>query len=562
MTAGKVHDSSARRCRNDRGSVLPLVLVFVVVMGAVVAALAGYAAANLRFASVTEGRAYRLSAADAALRNATDQLRAGVAECLFTGQPVELPAVGAEFNGVDASVQCDSVAGVIDAPQLWAVVITGETVDPAHHLVKTAGGSGNKVIEGLTWLSRLDKTSGGVSVETGPSHALEIRNSSLVYYDDTTDPECTSVPASDPTGPIDLTGEVEFSPALIYRPVCTKTPWTNQPSFDDPPISSDLMLSNVNPPPDVTTYPGCVVYEPGTYIDASLPSAMGDDVYFQTGDYLFYSSSASVAQVDFQNADARAGSIDPALATIPEIDMTGSRCADAIDDDGPDAGGRYGVTFYLSGEAQILIDNNASLEIMPRLQSGQDRTANGVATRDLYVSIQSICDPTVFVPDSDGDSWCDTTDQSGAPIVAPITTFAGGVVPPSTLPGYVPRSAGPGLEIIYTAAGANKELVTHGHVYVPTGQVRFDNAAAPATDVRILGGLTVARIDIQVEPSATNFRLGTDTHPVDVEIVLTAAATLDGGTTRMQSVVDYRPNEDRVGDRVDIESWRVCAGAC
>lgn len=540
------HRPSTRRApRRDRGSVLPLVLVLVVTLGAVVVAMARYATANLRYSQVAEAHASRLSAADAALRNATDQLRAGAAECLFTGQPVVLPSATTDFAGVAASVECDSLSGSIDAATTWAVVITGQGVPSIQSLLPTDAGSNNKVIDGRVWMSRIDTSA---LQDIGPAHKVEIRNGPLVYYDPAAN--CTPVSAAS------IFTRVIFQPSLIYRPICVPTPWINQPSFDDPPISNDIvtMLGNgafLNPAPN-TTDPNCTVYSPGIY--TTMPN-ITDDSYFRTGDYYFappVGASAAASVISIQGDDVRAGSIDPSLAITPEISMASSPCADEIAADAGGVGGRYGATFYLGSTARINVDANASLEIMPRLQSGTDRTAtaSGVTRRD-YVSVQAICNPSsgVGLPDGDGDSWCDRTDQNGAAVVG---------LSPSTLAATVGTETGTtNRSIVYTAAGANKELVTHGRIYTPLQQVRFANAASPTTDVRVLGGVIVARLDIQVVPSATNFRIGVQTSPGTAEVVLTSTATKNGLTTSMEAVVGYRPTAS-VDDRIDIRSWRVC----
>lgn len=525
--------------RRDQGAVLPIVLIIVVVLGVVVGAIAQYATTSLSYARVTEERAYRLTASDSALRNAVDQIRAGAAECLFTGLPVDLPATATQFNGVSASVTCSSLNGGLDAQQLWAVVVTGEGLTAAQDLLTTSGGSNDKTIEGRVWISRVDAS----ALSIGASHVVEILNGPLVYFDSTN--PCTSIPAAS------LAGDIVFTPSIIHRPICTTVPWTDQPSFDDTPISTDIpaMLGNpafLNPPADTTTYPSCQVFSPGIY--TTMP-VVTSDTYFQTGDYYLETILPAANTLDFQNVNARAGAINPMIGTVPEIDMSASPCAPAITADSGGAGGRYGATFYLGGDSRIAVDNNASLEIMPRGQFGVDTTEAGSVSRGAYVSIQSICDPLAHV-DLSGDSWCDTADLTDTPVVGLLA---------SSLPPFVPAS-GPGsdADIVYTAAGANKELVTHGLIYVPTGQVRFANAAAPMTDVRILGGVASARLDIQVEPSATNFRIGVDTLPIDVDLLLTSTATLDGNTTDMQAVVIYEPTEP-VATRIDVENWRVCA---
>ena len=58
----------------DRGAILPMVLVVVIVLGIVVAATATYASSSLRYGQVVESRSDRLAAAQAATNDAMEQL--------------------------------------------------------------------------------------------------------------------------------------------------------------------------------------------------------------------------------------------------------------------------------------------------------------------------------------------------------------------------------------------------------------------------------------------------------------------------------------------------------
>jgi hypothetical protein len=50
------------------------------------------------------------------------------------------------------------------------------------------------------------------------------------------------------------------------------------------------------------------------------------------------------------------------------------------------------------------------------------------------------------------------------------------------------------------------------------------------------------------------------TSPITAEILLKSTAAKDGQTA-VQAVVEYRPYEPNIDDRVRINSWRVCAQA-
>ena len=59
----------------------------------------------------------------------------------------------------------------------------------------------------------------------------------------------------------------------------------------------------------------------------------------------------------------------------------------------------------------------------------------------------------------------------------------------------------------------------------------------------------------------TGIEISVPTSPITAKIQLTSTAIKDG-TTSIQSIVEYRPYEDDIVDRVRINSWRVCDGLC
>ena len=89
----------------------------------------------------------------------------------------------------------------------------------------------------------------------------------------------------------------------------------------------------------------------------------------------------------------------------------------------------------------------------------------------------------------------------------------------------------------------------------PTGRLEFGNATASAKQ-KILGGLVVAKLVLQSSASASNFEIAVATSPVDYTVLLIATAT-KGGTTTIRAVVDYRPYEDILDQRLAISSWWV-----
>ena len=66
------------------------------------------------------------------------------------------------------------------------------------------------------------------------------------------------------------------------------------------------------------------------------------------------------------------------------------------------------------------------------------------------------------------------------------------------------------------------------------------------------------RMSVQASSSATGFKISVATTPGLAKIVMTAkSATSDGVSTSVQAVVDYRPDETNLANRVAINSLRV-----
>ena len=118
-------------------------------------------------------------------------------------------------------------------------------------------------------------------------------------------------------------------------------------------------------------------------------------------------------------------------------------------------------------------------------------------------------------------------------------------------------AAATGQSIIEVTGGSTADGIFHGLVYTPNSEFRFDNSSNSATQ-QLLGGATVARMSVQASSSATGFKISVATTPSLAKIVMTAkSATSDGVSTSVQAVVDYRPDETNLANRVAINSLRV-----
>lgn len=506
----------------DEGSALPLVLVLTVSLSLVVLAIASYVTTNLKYAQVTADRSDRLSAADAGMRYAIDQLKLRNAACIIDTVEAQLPRAEVDFNGANATITCQRISGSAEAIQAWAAVMTGVGVAPGQHLISTQGGNSQpKVLGGPVYMSRVTPQ----SFDLGP--VLEIENGSLYYFDGgacTTAVSKTQLPAS-----------LVFSPDLIYGPICTKQPWTQL--FKSPLVPAYVSTASFperfghlpisEPGGSYEIQGNCRVFHPGRY--TTPPDLNAQDAYFLSGDYVFDLPDGN-ATIDIRQGTVTAGRINPVTtpanaAEIPPIgDCAVAQAADPGASPSLGQGDPNGATWYLAGRTTIQILNQGSLEIHGRRQGNS------------FVSVQALCSPSAH------PAWCESgaTRPDGTPLVSTLTAPAG-----------TPTS-----NIAYTSSGNNRELVAHGIVYAPLAQMEFGNVSNNAVQ-KLLGGLVLSRLVLQSSASAMNFEIAVPTSPITAEILLTSTATKNGATS-IRSVVEYRPYEGEIADRIRVNSWRVC----
>ena len=502
---------------------LVMAIVVTAVISLVVVAVARYSTTSLRYGQATEDRSDQLSAADAGMRYAIDQLKLRNAGCVLDTQEAILPGVEADFNGATAAVVCERITSGFEGIQAYAAVMTGEGLPSTMSLLSSQSGSNEKVLGGPVYMSRISDASFDltppVKIEDGP----------LLYHDTSGSVPCLSRKPS--TIAAVNAGTLKFEPELIFGPICVTVSWKEL--FDSPEVPDlnglavrDGTKSLIDDPTggsyyDVATGGGCRVFLPGRY--TAPPDQSGRNAYFQTGDYLFDFQGADKA-LTIRQGTVVAGKINPLVTSTNELqtDMSNAcKTAQTTDPLAADAT-QFGATFYFAGGSHINVSTQGSLEIHAREQ-GVD-----------YVSVQTLCTPN-------GD-WCNASGDGGiAGSASTITAPAGGSMP----------------NFLFTDSGNNKEFVAQALVYAPLGQVEFGNVSNSAIQ-KMLGGLIVSRLVLQSSTSATNFEISVPTSPITARIQLTSTAVKNGSTTTVRAVVEYRPYEENIEERLRINSWRVC----
>ncbi len=548
----------SNRTHRDDGLALPLVLVITAVLGAVVLAVATYSTASLSYGHVAESRSDQLAAADAGMRYALDQIKLKARGCVWDDAIHTLPGITSDFNGATATVSCQRITTGLDDIKLYAAVMTGQGVPLTGtdaFLLSSQGGSNKKILGGPVYMQRINSTAFNFDISS--THAgVEIQDGPLLYHDATVPctPEKPSVVVAR------ANGKLSFKPNLIFGPECVSQPWWQK--FPSPQIPVDLKtlperngalaiapataynlvttaqlqtwqaLATSTPRGgyvDMTGGGNCRVFFPGRY--TTSPDTANRDAYFLSGEYVFDLPSSNPRLIARQGI-VTAGVPNPKVfrpsETVGNERPNTTACTTIQNIDPAKVFSlEPGATFYLGNNSHLKVETNGALEIHGRKQGTN------------YVSVQTLCKKS--------EIWCGPTGDGGfesASLVKWSTLNA------TTTP-----------EVLYTDSGNGKEFIAHGLFYAPLAEAEFGNVSNSAIQ-KMKGGIVVAQLILQAATSATNFEIAVPTSPITGKVQVTSTAVKDGSRTAIRAVVEYRPYEVNVDDRIRVNSWRVCGNVC
>lgn len=106
--------------------------------------------------------------------------------------------------------------------------------------------------------------------------------------------------------------------------------------------------------------------------------------------------------------------------------------------------------------------------------------------------------------------------------------------------------------VIEQGAGTNKDMAIHGLVWAPEARMTFSEVTNTANG-QLLGGAVLSNIDMRSSASAIGFIVAVEPSDLSGKLVLDSVAELNGSTTTIRSVVDYRPTTNYAA----VTSWRV-----
>ena len=107
-------------------------------------------------------------------------------------------------------------------------------------------------------------------------------------------------------------------------------------------------------------------------------------------------------------------------------------------------------------------------------------------------------------------------------------------------------------DVIMQGPGTNKDMAMHGLVWSPEARVTFREVTNTANG-QLLGGAVLSSIDMRSSASASGFVIAVEPSDLHGKIQLDSIAELDGATTTIRSIVDFRPSTNYTA----VTSWRV-----
>jgi Tfp pilus assembly protein PilX len=523
--------TAAASRRPDRGNILPLTMVVVVVFTMLGMGIARYAAVAERSASVTRQNLQRLGAAEGAMRLALEMVRSpdtvvqgntslGSATVTSASGPFQSTDLGATIEAATIPAGSTIVAVVsattvtISTPATASATNTlisygdaGCTTTPSTVLSTSIGGQTASVtcvreptipgqfgapavvitgLDGLELKEDSNIISGDLYFTTATSITLGkklVVEDGDVWYPSTT---CPGTPPS-------ITN-LSFAHPGEHGYVCVDTDASDH-------LSDLLSLPALGTAPGAapasTMVGTCRVFSPGRYTTSNKPDLDGTkDVYFKSGTYYF----ENLGEVKIHDTRITGGRPGDALAADDSEALWNPACEAAAATVG-DTG--KGATIVLGGTSRLTIQDKGGLEL--------------------------------YAP------------NSGFSVVA----FA--------LPtdGFLATTGGTAADPLIDQRAGGSMLRLHGTVWMPSGYLSLgaqtpaawtlDGAAA--TGGQLLGGVVAKRLEVTKKAPPEGYNVQSERTDLVERLLLVSTS----GRTSVRVVADLRPS----GEELAIRSWQV-----
>ncbi len=600
-TAGTNEAAAAER---DRGSLLTIVMVLVIVGGLVVGGLLTFTSTVLRARPPLEERTRGVESAKSAMRLAIMmQVSKGPSGCISQS---EYPAGTFDLNGFTAAVTCTPLAYFDTGRQRYGVITTHS--DPARGGLVGFNGAPSgqflKDVDGDVFLN-----GGNLTIRT--SDVLVAGTSSnpfVIEYSNSVDlapgaPGAPGAPVPPPlaryrfgaaadvdcdaaaVGPdgypvafsqIESSGEM-FTHVHQACSLAAPVPWWTR-AGDDPNPTDPVAQWQYPRLPQVPVYdrdgkyvdltPTCRMYYPGRYENPLVVSgAGGRQHFFASGIYHFLNTLTITdgARVVFGEGRVAGCAVDSDLAlsanALTNHSITGK-----------------GATILLDGPARLVVQRS-SVMINRRVSTPATRGSEGVSIRTVnlgvaradlqvpsdivqqgeYPCVQSspgVC-ATPFLPD--------TTNSANAVDVGVHQVLLPTVPTPTALryTGSTLASTDPAVLVDFTATAsqAQSQFEAEGYVFTPNAAfvLRTPNSGGNQRAYRFVmkSGVVASSVELDAAQLPTNpaqnWFLGVEAQPTQLRVGLVARVTGPSGRqSTSRAIVEVRAN-----NAYAVNSWTV-----
>lgn len=343
---------------DDRGTILPMAVVLVLVFGILATSLAGYGAVSFRHHRVIRLQTALRASSEAGLRYGLEQVRLHTTLCAdvpgsLADQTIPIPITP---NDATVTVTCGYVSGNLPAANQWAIILTAIGASSTVPSFQSHGSTSEvKRVDGPVFMQVTTPASTG----SGLGAPVQIHEGDLWWHHST----CTGV--TPPT-----IAYLSLVPSPPRGRLCTTSNWQDLAPM--PPLPPKPLPIDPSGHDDLVS--GCRVFFPGAY---AAPPALGGDNYFVSGEYYFEFDDV----LEVRQADVQGGQPNPYSQNVAQLLNLAPNCAQVLSNPTVVAAETgFGATWILGGGARIDVGVHGRLEMFGRPQGNQDVSIQAVET--------------------------------------------------------------------------------------------------------------------------------------------------------------------------------------
>jgi hypothetical protein len=479
------------RLRGEEGTSLVIALAFLALLGASIASMLMVTFSSFKTTQVARSRGNTHYGADGGADLAIQMLRANSSYCPDTAAGTQsLPSQ--TINGKSVTITCQALSGSTTtslSPTTYSLIVTGYPQTPSdtgwklNELFRKEGDAGSPY--------PTVTIGGGPVFNAGKFYDKFDNNKGIVQFTDNVT-QWNSTTGVNP-GP-HCTDSKAVAATSGNPAMANGATWTcvNQSSYPVPDPNFALIAPSALAPAPVVQGT-CTIFFPGRYTTKPATFDEHDHYYFASGVYFF----DDVGEVLMEAASAFGG--EPAPGESRAFSGITPCATDAVANTlVPGSATGKGALFIMGGNSKWKVHNHSEtrFEIFSRVPANP--------------AIEPVAGMSIYAPRFNGSNW-----TANNP------------------------------DFFFGMDGSNPQVVIHGLVYAPGGQVnQLRTLANPAAGGRSLfsGGLVVGRFEAKFDGSSTSGKLvqrGDGVAATNRTVVVTATATDPGGApVTVKAIID------------------------